>query len=112
MDKNTKLYSDLFSKYVKAHAPVKSKSVCQIEVNEKWKRMKNDLHKDMSVYNELMGLLDEKIKKKGKGSIMSLFKKQSKINKVEGSNNNATVLINPGADTHSVVDSRNEEELL
>ena len=114
MDKNTKLYSDLFSKYVKAHAPVKSKSVCQIEVNEKWKRMKNDLHKDMSVYNELMGLLDEKIKKKGKGSIMSLFKKQSKINKVvvERSNNNETVSNKPGADTHSVVDSRSEEELL
>ena len=79
MDRSKKLYSDLYDKYVKVHTPEKSKAVCQSEVNDRWRRLKSGLAKDMSAYNDVMRELDEKFQKKEermkKGHIMSFRKK-------------------------------------
>ena len=108
MNRAAKQYQDLFSKYVAAHGAMKSKKVCQAEVNGIWKEeIKPGKIVDENKYKENMAKLDETIAKKStKGTITSFLKKKSKPAMTEkppeNENNNDTSLVPTVVDTEDV----------
>jgi hypothetical protein len=77
MDRASKLYRDLFSKYVKAHFS-KSKAQCQNKVNTIWKTdIKAGKDVDEEKYNIVIAELDGKISKQEKNNIKSFFQRKT-----------------------------------
>ena len=104
MDRASKLYQDLFKKYVKAHH-YKSRAQCQNEVNALWRdEIKGGRYKEVDElkYQARIAELDEKIRKsEQKQDIRNIFKKKiehnNNVEKVSESATEVKVTVDTGA---------------
>ena len=93
MDKN-KLYQSLYSAYVEAYFPNKSKKVCQEQITKKWNEIKND--EDFKNKSDCLMRELKSISLKKKSAALTFWSKQSS-KQVSPEKNDVQLEFTPGS---------------